>query len=206
MNRLKRCTLISPLFTAHTAPKLCAAKCTSANPFVSCDYTLFHFPYPASLLFATLTKTPGVYPNSSHSGTRDASGRATSPIFSRRQSRTPFLSHSSALRIRPRMRIPSESAATDESRDSSPLLFPPPQFPLSPLCSCSCTLFCTFLHSRKTQPFSFHAIPHSLRKTPGWGGGQAPPAALSGFPRTHPLKSPRRKTMHADAQRSEATP
>jgi len=29
---------------------------------------LFHFPYPLSPVFATLTKTPGVYTISSHSG------------------------------------------------------------------------------------------------------------------------------------------
>src|SRR2546425_10750886 len=28
-------------------------------------------------------------------------------------------------------------------------------------------LFCSFLHLPKTQPFSFHAIPHSFAKTPG---------------------------------------
>src|SRR5713101_3443454 len=32
------------------------------------------------------------------------------------------------------------------------------------------TLFCTLLHSPKTQLFCFQAIPHSLRKTPGGGG------------------------------------
>jgi hypothetical protein len=31
-------------------------------------YALFHFPYPATPVFATLTKTPGVYANSSHFG------------------------------------------------------------------------------------------------------------------------------------------
>jgi hypothetical protein len=114
MSRLERCTLISPLFTTHPAPRLCAAKCTSANPFVSCAYTLFHFPYPASLLFATLTKTTGVYTNSSHSGTRERSGRASSAVSSLRINLTPCLSHSSVVRIRSRMRIPREFAAADE--------------------------------------------------------------------------------------------
>src|SRR5467141_151568 len=40
---------------------------------------------------------------------------------------------------------------------------------LSPLFSIPCALFCTFLHSPKTQLFSFQAIPHSLPKTPGVG-------------------------------------
>jgi hypothetical protein len=35
----------------------------------------------------------------------------------------------------------------------------------------SFALFCIFLHSRKTQLFSFQAIPNSFAKTPGvWGG------------------------------------
>jgi len=33
----------------------------------------------------------------------------------------------------------------------------------------SFALFCIFLHARKTQLFSFQAIPHSLAKTPGGG-------------------------------------
>jgi len=43
------------------------------------------------------------------------------------------------------------------------------QFRLSPLCSHSCALFCAFLHSAKTQVFSFQAFPHSLPKIPGVG-------------------------------------
>src|SRR5260370_40783597 len=39
----------------------------------------------------------------------------------------------------------------------------------SPFFSHSFPIFCTFLHSRKSQLFSFQAIPHSLRKTPGVG-------------------------------------
>src|SRR6266849_10837088 len=31
---------------------------------------------------------------------------------------------------------------------------------LFPVFSNSCALFCTFLHSRKTQPFYFQALPH----------------------------------------------
>src|SRR6267378_2896574 len=45
---------------------------------------------------------------------------------------------------------------------------------LSPLFSIPCALFCTFLHSPKTQLFSFQAIPHSASKnttTGGWGKG-----------------------------------
>src|SRR6266550_4655395 len=38
---------------------------------------------------------------------------------------------------------------------------------LSPFFSYSCALFCTFLHSCKTQPICFQAIPYSLRNTRG---------------------------------------
>ena len=40
---------------------------------------------------------------------------------------------------------------------------------LSPAISHSCALFCSFLHSPKTQLFSFQSFPHSLPKTPGVG-------------------------------------
>src|SRR5229473_2885310 len=59
------------------------------------------------------------------------------------------------------------------SRQPSNLLTLQPVSGLSPSFSHSCALFCTFLHSRKTQLFSFQAIPHSLRKTPGVGVGAA---------------------------------
>ena len=62
----------------HHSP--CPARChlagkshTKALEFpslFSSGCALFHFPYPASLLFATLTETTGVCTNSSHSGTR----------------------------------------------------------------------------------------------------------------------------------------
>src|SRR6266571_5219905 len=42
-------------------------------------------------------------------------------------------------------------------------------FHSSPLFSYHSKLFCTFLHLPKIQPFCFHAIPHSLTKTPGGG-------------------------------------
>src|SRR6266849_5277958 len=41
---------------------------------------------------------------------------------------------------------------------------------LFPVFPNSCALFCTFLHSRKTQPFYFQPLPHSLRKTTRVGG------------------------------------
>ncbi len=41
-------------------------------------------------------------------------------------------------------------------------------FGLSLFLSHSCALFCTFLHSSKTQLFSSQAIPHSFTKTREW--------------------------------------
>ena len=44
---------------------------------------------------------------------------------------------------------------------------------LSPVFSNSCALFCSFLHSRKTQLFCFQAIPHSSLKNTRVGVGGA---------------------------------
>jgi hypothetical protein len=41
----------------------------NSRPFFSWTSALFHFPHRATPLFATLTKTAGVYTNSSHYGT-----------------------------------------------------------------------------------------------------------------------------------------
>src|SRR6266704_5979459 len=38
----------------------------------------------------------------------------------------------------------------------------------------SCALFCAFLHSPKTQPFYFQAIPHSFHRNRGVGGTPLP--------------------------------
>src|SRR4029077_21248437 len=43
-------------------------------------------------------------------------------------------------------------------------------FQLSPLFSNRCPLFCTILHSREIQLFSFKAIPHSFAKTQRFAG------------------------------------
>jgi hypothetical protein len=68
------------------------------SPFCSYSSALFHFPYPATPLFATLTKTPGVYPNSSHSGTRSTCLPVSSvPPVTNHQSRILLFSHSYTL-------------------------------------------------------------------------------------------------------------
>ena len=72
----------------------------------------------------------------------------------------------------------------------SPILYP-----LSPLYSHSSPLICTFLHSSKTQLFSFQAIPHSASENgPGWGTPQIffedqnePDTAKLQFHRWHPM-------------------
>src|SRR6266581_7038663 len=42
---------------------------TKIDPLFSCSCALFHFPYPVTPLFATLTKTTGVGTNNSQNGT-----------------------------------------------------------------------------------------------------------------------------------------
>ena len=89
MINLERSTLISPLLSPPAGPALCVAKCASATPLVSRSYALFHFPYPASPLFAirlsraqtTDTKTTGVYTNSSQFGTCNSRLPAISFLF-----------------------------------------------------------------------------------------------------------------------------
>jgi len=48
----------------------------------------------------------------------------------------------------------------------------PIPYNLSPFFSHSCTLFCAFLHSPKTQLSCFQSIAHSLHKNRGWGRSQ----------------------------------
>src|SRR5713226_9278072 len=52
----------------HTSRRT-SVKLSQKNPLKSVPYILFQVPYPLSPLFATLTKTTGAWPNSSHSGT-----------------------------------------------------------------------------------------------------------------------------------------
>jgi len=51
-----------PLDSIFLRPSLCRAKSPSANPLISMRCALFHFPYPATPLFATLTKGAGCIP------------------------------------------------------------------------------------------------------------------------------------------------
>ncbi len=69
-------------FTARR--RSAAANWRDSRPFFSYGCALFHFPYPTSPLFATLTKTTGVCTNNSHSGTRPILFMKTpsTPLFS----------------------------------------------------------------------------------------------------------------------------
>ncbi len=74
-------------------------------------------------------------------------------IFSHHSRHSPLQSHHCVPRSKPR---PASSAPANHHKIS---VIP---FVL--------IFFRTLLHSRKTQLFYFHAIPNSLRKTPGGGG------------------------------------
>src|SRR6266704_6389477 len=126
------------------------------SPFLSsslsCICALFHFPYPVSPLFATLTKTARVCTNNSQSGTLRA--RAGEPG--------------------PAEILPSSTSISVNSVFSVDSLLIPasphsPQFtdhrPLSPI-PFLFRFLRTLLRSRKTQLFCFQAIPNSLPKTP----------------------------------------
>ena len=54
---------------------LSRASSAFANPLFSMTCALFQLPYPVSLVFTTLTKTTGLYTNSSHFGTPMRSAR-----------------------------------------------------------------------------------------------------------------------------------
>src|SRR5271163_2726559 len=93
-----------PAFPPVYAPfRRFPAKRSSRNSFPCHSYKIFHSPYPASPLFATLTQTWRVSIISSHSGTHCLPSVPTSaPLFcTKRQKPTPCfqqLAHSFALR------------------------------------------------------------------------------------------------------------
>ncbi len=145
---------------------------------------LFHFPYPVSPVFATLTRTAGVYTNNSHSGTHNYFDRGATRFVRSAQSRSlgliAFLSRHSALATR--------------------------------LKSFIFISFRTLLHSRKDQLFSFHALPVSLAKTPGGGrrsirrltrnirkGQEIAPDWAAGFPDPFPWQRIRRRGAACEA-------
>ncbi len=70
-----------------------SAKLSDSSPLSPIFRIFFQVPYPVSPLRATLTKTPGVYTNNSHSGTLHSQvTTCNSPLYS-----SSLLSHSCAL-------------------------------------------------------------------------------------------------------------
>ena len=76
---------------------------------------------------------------------------------------------------------------------------------LSPLFSHSCALFCTFLHSRKSQLVSFQAIPHSLQKN-GGRGYLSDPQVLAMFLEIQPGQSGQLSALHGTPVTSHESP
>jgi hypothetical protein len=111
---------------------------------------------------ATHTKPPRVYPSSSHSGTRHSPLTSIPFVLSFHALTNCSFSISFLLTFMHRM-----------GGVGGAFLFSLPTSNLQTLISVfsySSALFCSFLHSRKTQLVSFQAIPHSFAKTPGVGG------------------------------------
>src|SRR6266478_1688716 len=157
--------------TKNTSPQLLLfltlTNCDACNPFrirsyENCRVTsfkpnIFHFPRPAAdaPIFRIFFQVPYPAPPllcqsyatfASRTVLRDENCRGVYQQF-------PFWFASKPA-------VGNSSLATSHSPPYSSSLF-----------SHSCALFCAFLHTRKTQPFSFQEIPHSLAKTTGVGGG-----------------------------------
>jgi hypothetical protein len=189
MTRLVGCALINPLESA-------LATCL---PSVQQNA-------PVSPLFATLMKAPGVYPCSSHSGTHHSPPTTVPFALSFHALMNCPFSISFLLTFMHRMG--GVGGAFQFSLPASNLQH------LTSAFSHSSALFCTFSYSPKIQLSCFHAIPNSLRKTPGVGGtpsiarfaawGHESLVASIGFPMTHPIESPRRTTKRACTLRNEA--
>ncbi len=125
--------------------------------------TLFQVPYPVSPLLATLTKTAGVCTNNSHYGTHPPPFSISYPLLS-----TAY--EMSILQLLS-FHIPACNGCMGRLRTFQPSNVQRANcFFTYPFFSIRCALFCSFLHSRKTQLYSFQAIPHSLQKNRGCGG------------------------------------
>jgi hypothetical protein len=94
-----------PDLVGKSRPRRLFPTTRSLTPLPSILRTLFQVPYPASPAFATLTKTPGVWGYSSHSGTQLWTQRAALNLLLINQLRTLFIAKevytpSSAFRLR----------------------------------------------------------------------------------------------------------
>jgi hypothetical protein len=97
LRRTRKSRAIHPFRAASFAPTITSYPSVSLSPIFR---TLFQVPYPASPLFATLTKTPGVWGYSSHFETVHASSTfkySDWQMFLRVSELSPFFSDSCAL-------------------------------------------------------------------------------------------------------------
>ena len=97
LRRTRKSRAIHPFRAASFAPTIASYPSDSLSPIFR---TLFQVPYPASPLFATLTKTPGVWGYSSHFETVHASSTfkySDLQMFPRVSELSPFFSDSCAL-------------------------------------------------------------------------------------------------------------
>jgi hypothetical protein len=97
LRRTRKSRAIHPFRAASFAPTITSYPSVSLSPIFR---TLFQVPYPASPLFATLTKTPGVWGYSSHFETVHASSMfkySDLQMFPRVSELSPFFSNSCAL-------------------------------------------------------------------------------------------------------------
>src|SRR5260370_1605259 len=130
---------------------------TILNPCLPSSVSSSKFRIPQPPLLASLmrllhperfygTKTAGVCTQNSHSGSPLTRSKGSRSVRSRG-------THQSRL----------------QSAHMSDCLYPlsPIPYTLSPFFSHSCALFCAFLHSPKTQLFSFQSLPHSSSKNKG---------------------------------------
>ncbi|SRR5260370_37900303 len=135
-------------------------------PFVFNRFRTLSFSFPVSSLLATLTITAGVYPNNSHSGTHHPGVTTTIFVLSfHALTNCPFSISFLLIFIHVmggvegyRSSSLSKLAAVPTCLRAIPFFF---------------RLLRTLLHSQKTQPFCFQAIPHSLPKTLGVGARSA---------------------------------
>ena len=97
LRRTRKSRAIRPFRAAYFTPTIYSYPSVSLSPIFR---TLFQVPYAVSPLFATLTKTAGVWRYSSHSGTVDASStfkRSDLQMLTRVSELSPFFSNSCAL-------------------------------------------------------------------------------------------------------------
>src|SRR5437773_5278609 len=133
---------------------------------------LFHFPYPVTSLFATLTRTAGVCTNNSQSGTR------YSPISTR------LAAAQGPARVGGPARLSRSPARRGGQLSRSVFIYPLFFLPLAHSFALSCTL-------RKLNPFIFSRFRTLCEKYPGWGERVVLVFLTKGFSIRASLSAPR---------------